>query len=64
MPKTNVEFASRMDHIREEFQVFEKSKNFKPELWNTLVDEAKSILDVNKVIASILLVEDLRIQKD
>ncbi len=25
MPKTDVEFASRMDHIREEFQVFEKS---------------------------------------
>ena len=29
-----------------------------------VVDEANSILDVNKVIASILLVEDLRIQKD
>ena len=29
-----------------------------------VVDEARSILDVNKVIASILLVEDLRIQKD
>jgi hypothetical protein len=27
MPKTNVEFASRMDHIREEFQVFEKNSN-------------------------------------
>jgi len=25
MPKTDVEFASRMDHIREEFQVFEKT---------------------------------------
>ena len=25
MPKTDVEFASRMDHISEEFQVFEKS---------------------------------------
>tara|TARA_R100000935_G_scaffold55367_1_gene85230 strand:- start:29 stop:1114 length:1086 start_codon:yes stop_codon:yes gene_type:complete len=25
MPKTNVEFASRMDHIREEFQLFEKT---------------------------------------
>ena len=24
MPKTDVEFASRMDHIHEEFQVFEK----------------------------------------
>ena len=29
-----------------------------------VVDEANSILDVNKVIASILLVGDLRIQKD
>ncbi len=29
-----------------------------------VVDEANSILDVDKVIASILLVEDLRIQKD
>ena len=29
-----------------------------------VVEEANSILDVNKVIASILLVEDLRIQKD
>ena len=29
-----------------------------------VVDEAKSILDVEKVIASILLVEDLRIQKN
>ena len=29
-----------------------------------VVDEAKSILDVEKVIASILLMEDLRIQKD
>ena len=29
-----------------------------------VIDEAKSILDVDKVIASILLVEDLRIQKD
>ena len=29
-----------------------------------VVDEANSILEVNKVVASILLVEDLRIQKD
>ena len=29
-----------------------------------VIDEANSILDVNKVIASILLVEDLRIQQD
>ena len=27
MPKTDVEFASRMDHIMEEFQVFEKNEN-------------------------------------
>ena len=27
MPKTDVEFASRMDHIREEFQVFEKNQS-------------------------------------
>ena len=26
MPKTNVEFASRMDHIMEEFQLFEKTE--------------------------------------
>ena len=29
-----------------------------------VINEAKSVLDVNKVVASILLVEDLRIQKD
>ena len=29
-----------------------------------VVDEAKSILDVENIIASILLVEDLRIQKN
>ena len=27
MPKTDVEFASRMDHIMEEFQVFEENKH-------------------------------------
>ncbi len=27
MPKTDVEFASRMDHIRDEFQIFEKTAN-------------------------------------
>ena len=27
MPKTDVEFASRMDHTHEEFQVFEENKN-------------------------------------
>ena len=29
-----------------------------------VVDEAKSILDVEKVVASILLMDDLRIQKN
>ena len=29
-----------------------------------VIDEANSVLDVKKVIASILLVEDLRIQKN
>ncbi len=29
-----------------------------------VIEEAKSILDVEKVIASILLVDDLRIQKN
>ena len=29
-----------------------------------VIDEAKQILDVEKIIASILLVEDLRIQKN
>ena len=29
-----------------------------------VIQEAKSILDVDKVVASILLVEDLRIQKN
>ena len=27
MPKTSVEFASRMDHIREEFQIFEETEH-------------------------------------
>ena len=31
---------------------------------NEVINEAKNILDVEKVIASILLVEDLRIQKN
>ena len=31
---------------------------------NQIIQEAKSILDVDKVIASILLIEDLRIQKN
>jgi hypothetical protein len=31
---------------------------------NLIISEAEEILDVEKVIASIILVEDLRIQKD
>ena len=31
---------------------------------NEVIDEAKQILDVENIIASILLVDDLRIQKD
>jgi len=31
---------------------------------NLVISEAEEIVDVEKVIASILLVEDLRIQKD
>ena len=34
MPKTSVEFASRMDHIREEFQVFEKTEKASGHLGN------------------------------
>jgi len=31
---------------------------------NLIISEAEEILDVEKVIASIILVEDLRVQKD
>ena len=31
---------------------------------NLVISEAEEIIDVEKVIASIILVEDLRIQKD
>ena len=36
----------------------------KPEEKQSVIDEAKQILDVRDVIASIILVDDLRIQKD
>ena len=36
----------------------------KPEEKQLVIDEAKQILDVRDVIASIILVDDLRIQKD
>ena len=35
-----------------------------PEEKQLVIDEAKQILDVRDVIASIILVDDLRIQKD
>ena len=38
--------------------------NFVASIANNVIDEANLIVDVEKVIASILLVEDLRIQKD
>jgi len=34
MPKTDVEFASRMDHIKEEFQVFQKTENSSAQVGN------------------------------
>ena len=47
---------------------FISSGNFsyalKPEEKQSVIDEAKQILDVRDVIASIILVDDLRIQKD
>ena len=45
-------------------ELIERIPNFNRDELEIVVDEANSILDVNKVIASILLVEDLRIQKD
>ena len=52
----------QIDTYKKNIYIYGIARN-KDEL-EIVVDEAKSILDVNKVIASILLVEDLRIQKD
>ena len=52
----------QIDTYKKNIYIYGIARN-KDEL-DIVVDEANSILDVNKVIASILLVEDLRIQKD
>ena len=52
----------QIDTYKKNIYIYGIARN-KDEL-EIVVDEANSILDVNKVVASILLVEDLRIQKD
>ena len=52
----------KIDTYKKTIYVYGIARN-KDEL-EIVIDEANSILDVNKIIASILLVEDLRIQKD
>ena len=52
----------QIDTYKKNIYIYGIARN-KDEL-EIVVDEANSILDVNKVIASILLVEDLRVQKD
>ena len=52
----------QIDTYKKNIYIYGLARN-KDEL-EIVVDEANSILDVDKVIASILLVEDLRIQKD
>jgi len=52
----------QIDTYKKNIYIYGIAKN-RDEL-EIVVDEANSILDVNKVVASILLVEDLRIQKD
>ena len=52
----------RIDTYKKNIYIYGIARN-REEL-EIVVDEANSILDVNKVIASILLVEDLRIQKN
>ena len=54
--------VSAKDGIKKNIYIYGIARN-RDEL-EIVIDEASSILDVNKVIASILLVEDLRIQKD
>tara|TARA_B100000989_G_scaffold136968_1_gene101720 strand:+ start:2352 stop:2945 length:594 start_codon:yes stop_codon:yes gene_type:complete len=52
----------KIDTYKKKIYIYGIAKN-KEEL-KLVIDEANLILDVEKVIASILLVEDLRIQKD
>ena len=61
----NKEIKSRnyqIDTYKKRIYIYGIAEN-KDEL-KLVVDEAKSILDVEKVVASILLMEDLRIQKN
>ena len=61
----NKEIKSRnyqIDTYKKRIYIYGIAEN-KDEL-KLIVDEAKSILDVEKVVASILLMEDLRIQKN
>ena len=59
----NIKSANyQIDTYKKNIYIYGIARN-KNEL-EIVVDEANSILDVNKVVASILLVEDLRIQKD
>ena len=61
----NKEIKSRnyqIDTYKKRIYIYGIAEN-KAEL-KLVVDEANSILDVEKVIASILLMEDLRIQKN
>ncbi len=52
----------QIDTYKKKIYIYGIARN-KDEL-EIVIDEANSVLDVKKVIASILLVEDLRIQKD
>ena len=52
----------QIDTYKKNIYIYGIARN-KDEL-EIVIDEANSIVDVNKVVASILLVEDLRIQKD
>ena len=52
----------QIDTYKKKIYIYGIARN-KNEL-EIVIDEANSVLDVKKVIASILLVEDLRIQKD
>ena len=61
----NKEIKSRnyqIDTYKKKVYIYGIAEN-KDEL-KLVVDEAKSVLDVEKVVASILLMEDLRIQKN
>ena len=52
----------QIDTYKNKIYIYGIALNFKEK--NLVIDEAKQILNVKDVIASILLVEDLRIQKN